>query len=509
MMGDHVRAEQIIRLYKLACSGVSLDEDSRALANKWRPSPEDDLDERDEFPIWSDGGRWVGPEEFASDHLSGGTPEDIVEAVRIQAIKPLGFMGFAIQQPEKAIGALRDLFHEDSEYWGYFLEAVSYLRRREKLTSELQDQVVDLLMRAPDELFARVGSAIAGFAEDLAKECGISQESRFRKIWVRAWTGVRTVERTDTPLDSALNSVAGRLAQAALERFWKYKPRGKRGLPDAVRVYFDQVVADADGWPGRTVLASRLYSLHSVDPTWTENNIISRLDTTKSNEAVALWCGYAWSPKIGPNLLAAIKSQFLTMLETYDAVHDPMKVLIGLLVMICIDVVNAVDTQRVRRAIDSLSEDALDGALQYLLMRLTGTAEERSQIWFSKLKPWLDDYWPRERGRNTAQTAATMLGLIMESGRAFPDAVSWSLEMGLIQPIHRLLPLYQLVSKDCKHVEQHPDAVLRLLAGVAGPGPISTDDKMILRPILESLKNSDPVVVEKPEFQNLQRSVAQ
>ena len=177
--------------------------------------------------------------------------------------------------------------------------------------------------------------------------------------------------------------------------------------------------------------------------------------------------------------------------------------------MICIDVVNAVDTQRVRRAIDSLSEDALDGALQYLLMRLTGTAEERSQIWFSKLKPWLDDYWPRERGRNTAQTAATMLGLIMESGRAFPDAVSWSLEMGLIQPIHRLLPLYQLVSKDCKHVEQHPDAVLRLLAGVAGPGPISTDDKMILRPILESLKNSDPVVVEKPKFQNLQRSVAQ
>ena len=76
-MGDHVRAEQIIRLYKLACSGVSLDEDSRALANKWRPSPADDLDERDEFPIWSDGGRWVGPEEFASDHLIGGTQKTL------------------------------------------------------------------------------------------------------------------------------------------------------------------------------------------------------------------------------------------------------------------------------------------------------------------------------------------------------------------------------------------------------------------------------------------------
>lgn len=507
-MDDHVRTEQMIRLYKLACSGVALDEKSRGLANQWRPSPEDHIDERDEFPIWSGGGRWVGPEEFASDRLISGASEDVVEAVKTRTVKPLEFMGVAIKQLEKTIGALRDLYFGDSEYWNYFVEAVSHLRRTEKLTIELQEKVVDLLMEAPDDLFVRAGSSIARFVEDLAKEYEISQESRFRQLWERVWNAVGTVDKTDTPLDSALNSVAGRLALAALERFWKYGPREKRRLPDAVRVYFDAVAADADGWPGRTVLASHLYSLHSVDPTWTETNIISRLDTTKSDEAVALWCGYTWSPKIGPNLLAAIKAQFLTMLETYDAVHDPMKVLIALLVMICIDVANALDSQRVRRAVDSLSESALDGALQYLLTRLTGTGEERSRIWFNKLKPWLNEYWPTELGRNTEQTAATMLGVIMESGAAFPDAVSWSLNVGVVQPIRRMLPLYPLVSKDNKHVDQHPDSVLRLLAGVAGPGPISTDDKMILRPILESLKDSGVDVIGRGEFQKLQRSVA-
>ena len=133
------------------------------------------------------------------------------------------------------------------------------------------------------------------------------------------------------------------------------------------------------------------------------------------------------------------------MLERYDTIHDRNKVLAKLLVKICIDSPKEFELDRVHAVVDMLSENALKAVLSYLTVRMTGNADERASIWNAKVKPWLTSYWPSEGQRNTAGTADEMMKLVMESGRAFPDAVAWSLTVRAVQPIRSLLRLHRLL----------------------------------------------------------------
>ena len=459
------QAERAVRLNKLRLSGAALDSTSRSLADEWRPSHDDSTDDRDEF-LSSHEYRWVGPGDSAPALLLDGTFTEVVTALRSDRIQPDEFMDFAIRQQSKAVRALRALADSEewkAEHWDYFLEGLAYLRRNQNLTDDVQEEAAEMLLDAPDDLLANVRS-VAGFVEELAEQYDADQEPRFGALWIKAWINVGEAEYTrHDPLGE--RSPAARLAQAACERLWKYEPRAGYGLPAAVQTYFDTVVTGPNGLPGRVVLASHLYELFTIDPAWTKRSIIACLDPEDSDEAFALWGGYAWSAKIGPNLLSAMEDSLLKMLERYYRVHDRNRVLIALLVMSCIDTPKHFEPHRVRQAVDAWSENALEGALWYLAVRLK-TSDERASIWTTKVKPWLTTYWPQERQRNTARTADEMVKIVMESGSAFPDAVSWSLDVRAVQPIRRLLRLHRLVEPGYHHIKEYPDAVLRLLDGV-------------------------------------------
>ena len=201
-----------------------------------------------------------------------------------------------------------------------------------------------------------------------------------------------------------------------------------------------------------------------------------------------------------------MKNSFLKMLESYDTIHDRYKILAKLLVLICIDSPKELEHDRVRVVVDTLTEKALEAVLSYLTVRMAGSADERASIWNAKVKPWLTSNWPSEGQRNTAATAEEMMKLVMESGRAFPDAVSWALEVRAVQPIRRLLRLHRLLEPGYDHIKKHSDAVLRLLTSVVSRDSVMNGDKsLILRPIIEELEASNPALARMPEFQKLQR----
>ena len=504
------RAERAIRLHKLRLSGAVLDSQSQSLADEWRPSHDDGSDDRDEF-LGSHEFRWVGPGDSAPPALLDGTATELVAALRRNRIQPDEFMDLTIRQQEKALRALRALAQTvewKAKYWEYFLEGLAYLCRNRNLTDDVREKAAEMLLDAPEDLLASVRS-VARFIEELAEQYDADQEPRFSTLWNKVWKNVGLAEYTrHDPLGE--NSPAARLAQAAYERLWKYAPRFGYGFPAVVRNYFDSVVTDLHGLPGRVILASHLYDLFTIDPTWTKENITNRLDPEESNEARDLWGGYARSAKIGPNLLAEVKDSFLKMLEIYDTIHDRNKVLAKLLVMICIDSPKELAQGRVRAVVDMLSENALEAVLSYLTVRITGNSDERASIWNANVKPWLTNYWPSEGQRNTAGTADEMMKLIMESGRAFPDAVAWSLAVRAVQPIRGLLRLHRLLEPGCHHISEYPDSVLRLLEGVVTHDSVTYDDRsLILQPILEALRTTNPALTRMPEFQKLQRSVAQ
>ena len=118
--------------------------------------------------------------------------------------------------------------------------------------------------------------------------------------------GVPVKKKTDPDnvLNDALNSSAGKLAEAALIRLSKYKPKIDEGFPEPVRQYFNQIIRDPNGHLGRAMLSLQLYYLYIIDRHWVNEEMLPLFDPRSSEEAGKLWGGYvSHTPTVTPNLL--------------------------------------------------------------------------------------------------------------------------------------------------------------------------------------------------------------
>ena len=505
MISERTHRKKVLCLSRLLHAGIELDKKSKILAEEGIPP-----NERDEFLVWSGGVRWVDPREPAPQNLLEGTVADVVNVLSNDTIKSDEFEGLTLQQPDKIVSALRLLAEREEwplKYWERFLWRIETLRHQKKLRRKLEEDIACVLKRAPDELFIEIGSAVASFVKGIAETYDIAQEASFKTLWNKAWEGVSHDVGTgfDDPITEAWGDVAGKLAEAALTRLWKYDPKPDVGLPEAVHSYFERIVPDENGHLGRVILATNLYQLFTTDPEWTRKYLIPLLDQTDSNATRDIWAGYSWSPNVGPNLLSALKESFLKVLTTYDTLRSMEENLIYLFVEICLEAPNQLSDEEIRGVVGSLSEEALGSCLKALTFRLRGEPAERAQAWCSKVKPWLAKYWPKATGRNTTRTSEAMVDMLVECGDAFPDAVSWALLDLKLKPIEGSY-LYKL--RDSKHSEQYPPHVLQLLRAIVEEGILENLDKSCLREILDSIKKAAPQLSKMLEYHSLYKIAA-
>ena len=90
--------EKVLRLHKLAVSGVKLDKRSRALANEREAGGIDE--DRDEFPSWHEF-RWTDSAEEAPYKLIEGTIDDVAHALSGGEIDEWRFRGLVKRQPHQ------------------------------------------------------------------------------------------------------------------------------------------------------------------------------------------------------------------------------------------------------------------------------------------------------------------------------------------------------------------------------------------------------------------------
>ena len=500
-----IRREKALLLQKLAASGAQLDKKSRALAGE--AQGDRGHDERDEFVVWHGEGRWIGDEEFAPKKLLEGSLSDVVTILENEEIGRDAFRGLPLLQPVKAASGLRRLAMRGNwpaSIWQGFLWGLDGLREKPGLERRMREYVAQVLAGAPEELFADIGSAAAGFVKDLAEQYGIDRESELTALWMKAWGGIGESSSEaigiDDALTDALNHAAGKLAEAALMRLWKYELTAGSGLPSAVRPYFDALGSDPDGQLGRVMLATRLHRLFAVDPDWSREHLISRLGPMSSEEAGPLWSAYGWSPSVGPDLLQAFKESFLEMLcDDLDLGRSRGK-LTALFMTICLEAPDELTVEEIERVVGSMPEDALKTTVMSLKNCLRGSEEDRAGIWRDKIAPWLQEYWPRPADRNTAGTSMAMLQMLMECGDAFPDGVAWSLPY--LRPVegHGLVRVGRNV-----HVGRHPDAMLDVLDRVSVEDVLPAYQRQSLREALDELGEARPVLRGDARFQRLYR----
>ncbi len=296
-------------------------------------------------------------------------------------------------------------------------------------------------------------------------------------------------------MTDALNHAAGKLAETALIRLWKYEPIAGAGLPATVRPYFDAIGGDPDGRLGRVMLATRLHQLFAIDPDWAREHLIARLDPRCWGAAGPLWSAYSWSRSVGPDLLQAFKEPFLEVLSGDRDMGRSRGKLTGLFMTICLEAPNELTAEEIRRVVGAMSEDALRTAVMSPSNRLRGSEDERARIWREKIAPWLQEYWPRRADKNTTEISLAMLQLLVECGDAFPDVEAWSLRY--LRPVegHGLHRLGRNPQGG-----RHPDAMLDVLDEVCVDNILPVHQRHTLREILDELEGRNQRSEATPVF---------
>lgn len=494
-----------LRYYKLRQAGVRLIKKASDLANEAAPDPEVAAENQEEFLWWSGEARWVAREEYAPQEFLDKPFADVAVMLRENRFGAENFEGLALQQPVRCVRALGLLAREGqwpSLYWQRFLWAIGGLRRQGKLHPGLQTYTAVLLSLGPEVLFSEVGSAAGDFVEEIAKIYSTDRENLVAKLWNKAWTGIGHEPHVgiDDALTQSLNHAAGKLAEAALHRLWKYEPKPNAGLPDPTRHYFDTVASDTNGHLGRVMLATRLYQLFAFDPDWTSTNLISRLTPVTSEEAKDLWSAYGWSPTVAPNLLAAFKEPFLDFLRHSEDLDRGENNLVGLFISICLQAPDKLTTDEIQSVVQNLPEAALVTAIYRLGDQLDAVKGKQEDVWHQQIAPWLAAYWPSTSDKKTAKTSEALLNFLTKTGTAYPKAVSWALDY--LKPIEQR-GLYAL-KKSNLH-EKYPRETLELLKRLVSEAVLPSWEKGTLKEILDTIKQNAPQLGSIPDFQRLYR----
>ena len=496
-----IRRMKALRLSKLSQSGARLDKKSRLLVAE---ELESRSEQSEEVQISHGEATWISDNKSPDAHYE--SYRDVIAAFRDQRIDSRRLGALVLEQPLEAIAAIRRLAKQGElplALWESFLRSIAQLQDARTSLPKLRRSSGHALAYAPDEVFSRASWAAAELIQHLADDHDAEEESEFARLWTRAWKRFGDPqsgdEDFDDPLTAALNHPAGKLARAALTRLSKHQPTPGSRLPSPVQGYFDAIAKDPNGGLGRVMLATSLLRLYAIDPKWTQEHLICRLDSSRSDEARSLWSAFAWSQMIGPNLLRAFKDAFLEILCGREGQKLQTR-LTGLFMAICLEAPDELSVEEVHKVVGKMSEEALQRVLLNLKGRMKGASDQRGRVWTERLHPWLELYWPRVLAQNTPATSTAMLDMLVEAGDAIPDAIDWALPY--LRPLEGH-GLHRLGQEDLP--ERYPGQVLRLLGAVVTDGVLPPHQKYALGELLDRLKAARPELSEDTRFQQLYR----
>jgi hypothetical protein len=460
--------------------------------------------DRSEFRIWMEGGVGEPPvekeEEFIglSDNallarLTAETPErpnDVAKWRRVVA-----------EQPERAARLLGSLAAAGSwpiDIWETALEGFA----SEKRTAQEWPLFIDGLLAAPDTLFESLLRQLAWALHEVAPALDLAGEGQLWKVWDRLqpYAFHDEGDAAKDPIFAALNRPAGLLTQALLDRMTARRPRTAADLPDGIwtRVTTIAEGADRSCIYARVLIASRLAWLYVINSAWVEQHLLKYFQWHLSAEAPAIWQGYLWQARITPELWLRIKADFLAALKEKQRLGEFENQICTVFGFICIDEPDSLTTEEAQEALRSL--DAKGRAeVARVIYRRVASARDRGQVmWTTRIAPWLERVWPKDRAMVDAGSALSLAGAAVFSGGAFDDAVA------RIAPFLTASDQFGSVVHDLEkseHPNQHPASTLELLNLM-----VDTDCRwpdQHLRVVLTRITATKPELADDPRFRRL------
>ncbi|MEF8760397.1 MAG: anti-phage defense-associated sirtuin Dsr1 [Candidatus Accumulibacter sp. UW25] len=444
-----------LRFAKMAQAGAALGANGNArltaLAAQYPECPEWQLavDERDEFPLWMEGG-WVGDRDpwkpfVPVPRTRRGVLDYLLAHPVLGASEQDDWRQRCSDSFQATAYALCKLAQQDNwpvERWRDGLQAWS----EETLRDRSWRYMAPVLVLAPDDLIQALKQGVSWWLQSIAKTFQ-GHEAHFLTLAGRILQlDFEPEDDTDDPVFRAINHPVGHVTQALLDWWYRQGLEDGQELPEAIKPVFSELcdTGIARFKYGRLLLAAHVITLFRVDRKWAKQHILPLFDWRRSEtEARAAWEGFLWSPRLYRPLMEELKSAFLETANHYTQLGKHSRQYASLLTFAALDPGDTFTTPELASAVRALPSEGLREAGEALTRALEGAGDQREDYWKNRIQPFWGRIWPNSNDRAADTNAKSLARLCIAAGDEFPSAIA-------------------LVGKWLRTVE-HPDYLIRRL----------------------------------------------
>ena len=454
----------------------------------------------------------------ASGAALRGRIREVVATVRGGSVDVARFREFAEERPVAAILVLRDLGRTGNwpaEMWKAALNSVRKKVEDKAPRNLHRARLIQILLDIPDDLFIGLQHETARIVDVLAERWPADDDSEFWRLWMRGWKHRSQRSSILSPVDAlnrVLNTTAGAYAGAAMKRIREITSKGSRPITNERLSILGRIARDDSGSAGIVMLVFWLDWLYRNAAHWVDRHMLPRMRwerTTLSDElheeVRALWEVVAFCGSISFELVRALGADLWTAVQRHKDLHHGEK-LVRFFVHVSLSsrsgLIDESTSAKTARIVIRDSPLQVGLALQNVLDKGNQPCE---QEWRESVRPWLDRNWPHERSLNTGESSRALVGVIMKTGDAFPEAVDWAID-------------YLMASNDrqintvCYHKNTwrpFPREVIRLMHRIVPDVGIDPWARASLVDMLNTLREVDTTVPQDPRFVELEQRAAQ
>jgi len=429
------------------------------------------------------------------------------------------FQGLVAQKPLMAFRALTYAMkqHEYPEWaWRKFL--YSEARNSDKL--RLKALIAARVSSLPLETIPTLLHPLTSWLEQNISSLNTTYPLQVEKVWnhiiallsQEPQTSKSAITNSSREIDlitEALNAPAGRMVEALLnDPAQKNFSESKSFSPEWVQRVESLLSLPL---PARqhaiVMLARRLHWLFSIDPKWTQENLIDILKNKNEKDIAAFWQGYLWNP------------------------GHPFEGIFVLLKPYLVDLAKQTIPQK-RNYTDNLAALLLIGwgsrpgnkangeryisnnEMRSVLLHATNTfrktifwtlkrwlAESATNEWDRRVLELMKDVWPKQKKARSPEVTKSLINLAFTKASLFPAIAD--LVIPLVSKLDTRFELRSLRDEEKEIAKTYPDKVLELLSLTLPDSPSLWPYN--IQKIFEQMEEGNPSLQQNPQLIELKR----
>lgn len=365
------------------------------------------------------------------------------------------FAGLSADHPVRAFSALTNAARR-GEYpewaWRTFLNPKARKDDKQKFSALIAERISSY----PDDAVAGFIHPASDWLQSFSKTLASHNIRTFDRIVLKLVNVLRSqppasnsaVVRSNKEPDwamEAINAPVGKIAEALFDDPRKNDLKAGDGFPADWIAYVNNLLALHDDLSryALVIFAHNLNWFYTIDPKWTEANLLSVLDNDELDDRNALWGGFFWGAGTSnQKLFLLMKPNLLTLAKEHSVSHRGHSEVLAGTILRGWGSLNEKTGERyvsngeMRDVLLHADDDFRSQVLWQAKVWSKAKADGTGKNWSDLLPEFLRDVWPRQKAVKTPVISARLCDLAFSNIERFP-------EMAKI-----ILPLLTAVDRD-------------------------------------------------------------